>query len=192
MKLLMPAAKAISVLSVMLLFLATADRGAAALLNGTTMGVALDYQATGQPADIVTSGPLTVGPGVELVDFGRKEIPFNTPALVDIDISDTQILLTLVIDQPSTNIMEFQIGAVGAAFFPAITNATVNPATNWAGFTSDQLVFSTRSVFVNTSGLAGLEGQQILVDVVPEPAAAGLAAAASPALLAVHRRRRRA
>jgi hypothetical protein len=69
---------------------------------------------------------------------------------------------------------------------------TINPATNWPGITSPFRVFNLeQGVYFNLSQLAGLEGQQILVDLtfIPEPGGAALAAACA-AVTMVRRRKR--
>jgi hypothetical protein len=106
--------------------------------------------------------------------------------IVDIDFSDTQIVIMAVNDQPP-HYSEFIEMAV---IDDLNISVSLNPATNWAGFAmpTGRLSENGDNILVNLNGLAGLQGQQIVIDVVPEPAATALWAVACPALLTAHRR----
>jgi hypothetical protein len=161
----------------------------AALLEGHQVVAALRHQETFDSSIAVDqAGPVAVGPAIEADDLGARlhtELQLNS-VIVDIDFSDTQIVITAVIDQPpayteNIGISVFEVGEI---------SVSLNPATNWAGFMPSRLTESNQNITVQLINLFGLQGQQIVIDVVPEPAAAGLAAVAGPALLTAHRRRR--
>jgi hypothetical protein len=152
-----------------------------ALLDGMIWRAELFHKTTVQdpPAD-VASPLFVIGPGVELTGFG----PQSLPPLVDIDLSDRNILITAVADQPLAfqELLTFRNVRDDLQF-------SVNPATNWAGFTPDRLVRADMVMGVDLAELSGLAGQQILLDVVPEPSSAGLLMAGAATLGAVARRR---
>jgi hypothetical protein len=163
----------------------------AALLDGQILNVDLFHRTTPENAlTIVDSGDFLVGPGVELQDFGFRASDPPLPALVDIDASDRQILITLVTDQPMAfqeTLQFFDVNDTIPDFVDERVN--VNPATNWAGFNDSLETASGNSITIGLGGLQGLDGQFILLDVVPEPAAAALLAVAMPALMATRHRR---
>ncbi|MBX3435633.1 MAG: hypothetical protein KF847_20135 [Pirellulales bacterium] len=166
----------------------------AAFLEGEVMkAVLLHITEDGGPEHVLDSGDFVVGPEVELQGFGERDVP-PLPALVDIDISDSQILMTLLIDQPFAFQEYFLIQDSNDTIVP-IKRAEINPATNWAGFEPIRLgVLNGNVVTINVSQLLGLQGQQILIDLtpLPEPAAGGLALMGLASGWAVRRRVRRA
>jgi hypothetical protein len=158
----------------------------AALLEGHQVFARLEHQETSNGFPVSDQeGPVVVGPTLEVNDLGAS---IQNSVIVDIDFSDTQIVITAVNDQPPHHIENIEM-----MVFDALNiSVSINPATNWAGFAMfpERLGEGNDIIHVNLNGLAGLQGQQIVIDVVPEPAAAGLAAVAGPALLTAHRRRR--
>lgn len=168
----------------------------AALLDGEEMKVQFFYRATFNGNEFISeTEDFVVGPGVEVNDFGNDpNVVPPIPAFVDIDISDTQILVTLIIDQPQAFIQSFRILEVDddGDTIPSFTNrVTVNSSTTWAGFTpSADLDASGNVITVLTGGLQGLIGQFILLDIVPEPTAAGLLAAGGEGIATWGRGRR--
>jgi hypothetical protein len=153
----------------------------AALLSGQTVQSTYLFPNTAT----VLFGPTNavVGAGVELSGFA---------GFANIDFSDTNILITTIRDAGVNN-----VAFDGFRFFdvngliPDITSVTLNPATNYAGFTSSRLTFDANNVFVNVANLPGLNGQKISIDLntsasVPEPGTFAMIAAA----LAVAARRR--
>ena len=161
----------------------------AAFMNGKNMQVN-SFHATiaNGPPPLVEASEFVIGPGVELPDFGFMDF-------VDIDVSDASILITLNIDQPFAAQEELQFLDSIPNDIPFITGVSINPATNWAGFTNfpfPRVSNAGEAVFVNLAELSGLQGQQILLDLtfVPEPAAAGLLSIACVPLITAQRRRR--
>jgi hypothetical protein len=148
----------------------------APIFEGKPVKATREHRAVdGGPDGLVDSGDVIVGSGVEFNDFGLHPIDPFFPALVDIDVSDRSILITLIIDQPFAFQDFFRIvDAQNTIQTPQ--NVFVNPATNWVGFAQDpfRLSFDNQAIDINLSQLSGLQGQFILLDVVPEPAAAGL------------------
>lgn len=159
----------------------------AAFMEGKQMAAVLNHRETPTDQQVFVISPVVeVGPGVEFPGFGELEI-FMLPAWVDIDISDRTITITGIIDQPVATADVFEFSDVFATI-PKFTKAKINPATNWTGFTQATRAFVfPNTILVNVSELSGLRGQQIVIDVVPEPATAGLAAMGL--LLAAWRRR---
>jgi hypothetical protein len=167
---------------------AMGSRLEAAFMNGKNMQVnSLHATIATGPPPVVDSGEFVVGPDVELPDFGFIDF-------VDIDVSDTSILITLNIDQPFAQQEELHFIDSVPNDIPFITGVSINPASNWVGFTNPLRVNNAgEAVFVNLAELSGLAGQQILLDLtfIPEPAAAaGLLSLAGVALAASQRRRR--
>jgi hypothetical protein len=155
----------------------------AAFLDGKSMVVEREYRETlNASLRIMTSNPFIVGPGVELEDFGASDNPPPLPGLVDVDISDTRIVMTLVIDQPPV-FLDRLIVLEGADEIEPFTNVRLNPATNWAGLDSGRLFSSQEIIAINAGGLSGLAGQQVVIDLIPEPASAALAGLAIGALM---------
>jgi hypothetical protein len=168
-------------------FSSTAD---AALLEGKLLRANLLHRTT--PTSI-TNGPereAVVGPGVEFPEFGQQINPEALPALVDIDISDTQIRLTLLIDQPPADQEIIRLFDVNDSNDFRDRNLKLNPATTWAGMNEFLVSGGNNVVHFVLTELSGLAGQQILVDVVPEPATSLLTLAGAVAGAAAHRRRR--
>jgi hypothetical protein len=161
----------------------------AAFLDGKTMVVDRTYrELEGQPQRTITSDPFIVGPGVELEDFGASDNPPPLPGLVDIDISDARIVMTLVIDQPAAFFDRLRVIDALNEIEP-FTDVRLNPATNWAGLDSGRLFDSPGLIAITVSGLSGLAGQQVVIDLIPEPGSAALAGLAAVALVRLRRRR---
>lgn len=148
---------------------ATATR--AALLDGKVMSVDLTHQTSeNDQLTGVFARNFVVGPEVELPGFGLRDNP-PLPALVDIDISDETILLTLLIDQPfaTTEVIRF---LDSNDTIPGFTDVLIDPSTNWAGMSPFRVFADISVINLNLSRLSGLAGQHILLHViVPEPAA---------------------
>jgi hypothetical protein len=162
----------------------------AALLEGKAVNLTLIHQTSNSDTQhTIQGGNVVVGPGVEWPGFGDASFP-PLPELVDIDLSDRQILITLLIDQPFAHIEQFVFRDANDTIGP-IRKVIINPATNWAGIEPIRVTAAGWPIGVNVSQLAGLAGQQVLLDLVPEPAAAGLLLSATAALFAAQRRRRR-
>ena len=104
-------------------------------------------------------GPhLTVaGDGIELTNgFG---------GFATIDISAASIRIIAAADQPF-GYFELLRFADGNGTISPIASVTVDPATNYAGFDASRLTFTAENIDVNLTGLDGLQGQQILLNVV--------------------------
>jgi hypothetical protein len=179
------------VLSVSLLHWAHARRADAAFLEGKAISVLLFNQTESSVPQTLTAAMPVVGPGVELTNFGARLTDPMLPPLANIDVSDSQILITAVQDQRVAfkDVLEFTdpLGVV----LP-FGSASINPATNWTGFNASRIAFNPNSVELVLTGLSGLTGQQILLDLapaaVPEPVSAVPLAIACTAV-AIFRRR---
>jgi hypothetical protein len=109
---------------------------------------------------------------------------------VSIDVSNTQILVTLLEDQQPALVEYIRFTDVFNTLPPfASIPVTLNPASTWAGFQPSDIVANPDILFLTLNGLPGLAGQFVLVDIVPEPVSAGLLAVG--AVLAAGRRRSR-
>ena len=163
-----------------------------ALLEGEEVFARLEHQDTSSSMVVGDeSGIVTVGPGLEVDDLGARINPDfqQNSIIVDIDFSDVQIVITAVNEQPVAHREFIRISVLGAD--PPRVRYSLNPATNWAGFVPGAFQpFAPQQFDVILTESSALPGQQIVIDVVPEPAAAALLAVACPALLITHRRRR--
>jgi hypothetical protein len=161
----------------------------ATILDGET--VETTYFRGLNPDTTTIIGPVDslVGPGIELVNFAD---------FLTIDFSDTNIWITATSNTPQTY-FELAHFADGAGTIPDITGVTINPATNFAGFDASRITFDTNSISLNLTGLPGLEGQVISLDLtaapgpgpapIPEPSTAALLVSGI-ALLLLRRARR--
>jgi hypothetical protein len=141
-------------------------------LVGRTDAVILDDQTVETtnfhgtaPDTTILVGPTNsvVGPGVELNDFGWL-------GFVDIDFSDTNILIKLSIPQPSGYSEALRFLDVNGTI-PDLTGVTVNAATNWAGFNTSRISqFNANLIDLNLTGLQGQQGQQISLDLTANTA----------------------
>lgn len=142
---------------------------AAPLLDGQTIETT-NFHGTAPDVTVIT-GPESrvVGPGIELMDFGWL-------GFLNINFSDTNILITAATDQPS-GFFETVSFIDAIDNIPAFTDISVNPSTNYAGFDASLIsFFDSDRIDINLTGLIGLQGQQISLDltaapgqVVPEP-----------------------
>ena len=152
------------------------------------MLVSLEHRTTlSDPTVTLESGIFEVGPNVEVENFGANVDP-PLPALVDIDVADTSILISLIIDQPLSAVERFRF-THELTNIPLFQNVSVDPSTNWTGFTQSRLVLGSEIIVVNVSLLTGQTGQFILLNVTPEPGAAGLLGYGAALLLNWARRR---
>jgi hypothetical protein len=148
--------------------------------------VLVHRNAPGERARDVESD-FTVGDGIEVTSFGSAMPPPAMPVVVDIDVSDRQVRITLANEQPLADLehLRFQL-ATFEPFPTSLTEVFVNPATNWAGFTSGRIIVDPNNAptqfSLELSGLTAARGQQIVLDVVPEPATSALLLAAAVSL----------
>ena len=120
------------------------------------------------PDKTKTFGPVNsiVGPGVELTGFGVTAFVNGQPlpGFIDIDFSPTGILLTLTRDQSSGYFdslrFENKTGTPGL-----FSDATLDPATTYAGFTTSRLHVDADRIDLNLTALRGLRSQRISLDV---------------------------
>ena len=161
---------------------------AAPLLDGQTIQTT-DFHGTA-PDTTVPVGPESsvVGPGTELMGFGWL-------GFLNINFSDTNILITAATDQPS-GFFEVLRFFDAISNIPAFTDISVNPSTNYAGFDASRILFfDSDRIDINLTGLIGLQGQQISLDltaapaqVVPEPGTIWLLVVGMTTLVAWRRR----
>lgn len=174
---------------------ASAPQTQAALLEGRLVFARLEHRdSLSTPLTADDAGAFIVGPGVEVVNLGTEyaEVAENS-VILNIDYSDTQIVITAVNNQPFALTELLQIQVIGSEP-PRLTGTSLNPATDWAGFTASRLfdppIGGVQPQFnVQLSQLTALQGQQIVIDLVPEPASAALASGLALGLVALRRRR---
>lgn len=119
-----------------------------------------------------------VGAGVELSIYD------NANRLVDIDFSDTNIVITNETSDGSFNGSDFTYHRLNFhdtfGTIPNFTNVTINPATNWTDFNWLGLFsFNANAIFLDLSAHNHpvVVGQQIVLDLtaeIPEPTTVSL------------------
>ena len=179
---------ALKCLAVVCLGMISQGPAAAPLLEGQTIQTT-NFHGTA-PDATVPVGPVSsvVGPGTELMSFGFSDF-------LNINFSDTNILITAATDQPFGFLETIRFfDAIGN--IPAFTNISINPSTNYAGFDASGIVsFDSDLIEINLTNLIGLQGQQISLDltaapgqVVPEPGTIWLLVVGMATLVAWRRR----
>jgi hypothetical protein len=120
------------------------------------------------PDKTTIAGPVSsvVGTGVELRNFGVTVFVNGQPTsgFVDIDFSNTNILVSLVRDQAPGyfDTLRFSMtNQTGGAF----ASVTMNPATDYSGFTGARISVSRETIDLNLTSLRGVNGQKISLDV---------------------------
>lgn len=162
---------------------------AAALLDGQVVETTSFHGTAPDATAIIGPESRVVGPGIELVNFGWE-------GFLNIDFSDTNILITAATDQPFGFFEVIRFFDVNNAI-PAFTNISINTATNYAGFNASRISeFDSDVIALNLTGLNGLQGQRISLDLtagpgpvpVHEPATIWLLVVGMTTLLAWRRR----
>ena len=168
---------------------ATDTSARAAFLEGHLMQVGINFRPLQDPGSqpFGDHKSVTVGPEVELPGFGKVLDPPTEP-LVDVDIADESIRITLVRDQPTDLQMWMTFSDVQQSI-PPMTNVTVDPQTTWAGFDQSHVGPDHLQVITLVFDLlAGLNGQQVYLNVLPEPAAGASLIMGITALISFRRR----
>jgi hypothetical protein len=131
-----------------------------AMLEGQTISVTNFHGTASDMTLVIGPASAVVGAGIEFDNFGWT-------GFVDIDVSDTRIVITLNTNQPFgySEVLRFTDPKGKFAF----TSATVNAATNWAGFNQSRVIVIADLIDVHVSNLQGLQGQQIVLDVTAVP-----------------------
>jgi hypothetical protein len=128
-----------------------------AVLEGQTISVTNFHGTAPDMTLVIGPASAVVGAGIEFDNFGWT-------GFVDIDVSDTSIVITLNTNQPFGYFETLRFMDPGG-LLPDFTGATVNAATNWAGFNQSRVVVSANAIDVNMTALHGLQGQRIALDV---------------------------
>jgi hypothetical protein len=138
----------------------------AGFLDGQSLELRYDYPNNGT----LYYGPVffTVGPGVE-----ATEVP-NSGGF-DVDVSDSNILLTFL-GNPNPSQNNFGSAAFNGPRFidytssiPAFGDAIINPATTLSGFDASRVSVTADEIDVNLEGLSYNPGDEISLDVSPAP-----------------------
>jgi hypothetical protein len=162
----------------------------AALLEGQTVQTT-DFHGSA-PDTALVIGPVesVVGSGVELMAFGFD-------GFLNINFSDTNILITAAIDQPFANFEVVRFFDINGTI--DFSSVTLNAATNWTGFDASRIFFNSDLIDLNLGALNGSQGQQISLDlsgnvipprVVPEPPAYLLLGVALLGMLGIGQQKR--
>ncbi|MBX3427451.1 MAG: hypothetical protein KF688_17360 [Pirellulales bacterium] len=171
--------------SVVCLFASTwLDEAFGANLEGKVMKVIREHQSdSSSNITVIDSGKFVVGPGVEVPGFGYHENP-QLPALMDVDVTNNQIILTLLIDHPPAILDAVTFWDINLTIPSFIGRVSINPASTW------QLVaFPDKEVILIDLNVNGVAGEQFILNIAPEPAGATLAAGALAAGVLFRRRR---
>jgi hypothetical protein len=152
----------------------------AEILDGQTVTtIYRESQPHGLPSPQIAANSV-VGPGTELTNFG-----IYPSTLLDVDFSDTNILITNQSDQARPRVADISFTDVYGTI-PRFTGVTVNPATTWLGFTpSTPIHFEPNRIsvfFIGPHDATYRKGDQIVLDLtamIPEPASWLLAASAA-------------
>jgi hypothetical protein len=165
------------------LCLLTPSSAAAVILLGETVEVT--YHFPDLATDFAGPTDVIVGAGTEL---------FNFAGYADIDLSDTNILITTT-RAAAINGTAFD----GLHFFdvfgtiPALTTVLINPATSYPGLDASRITFDADNIYINLVDLPALQGDFISIDLVagssavPEPGTLGLLGAGLATLLSRRR-----
>ncbi|HYZ85366.1 MAG TPA: hypothetical protein VE621_13230 [Bryobacteraceae bacterium] len=105
-----------------------------------------------------------VGPGVELTNFAD---------FLNVNFSDTNILMTATRNANALSSFELIRFFNVTGLIPVITDVTINPATNFTGFNASRITFDANLISVNLTALAGLQNQQISLNLSAVPRAPG-------------------
>lgn len=158
-----------------------------AFFEGRAVNIGRVTGATPTNLIAIVSQDVVVGPGVEIVGFGAFQLPpIDLPGFVDVDLSDTRLSFTVSNNQQPAGYEELRVDDVYHQV-PPIFGVSLDASTNWTGFSSSRVIVSENSIILNLSQLPVVAGQRIVLNVVPEPAGAALAATAL-VLLALRRR----
>jgi hypothetical protein len=142
---------------------------------------------------------VTAGPGVELANFPFMPLANGVPTpRINIDFSGDNLIITALEDMPDIegyglSINSYVEDQIPHITLPYMTSFRINPETDWNGFVPEAPIVSVGSnllavnIGLASQNIRGLAGQQISLHILPEPAAATLAAVAA---LALRRRRK--
>jgi hypothetical protein len=178
-------------LAIPLAALLAAAAPAHASFIGQDFTATYQFPALGQvyPDSSWSPASFTVGAGVETVG----DVEGVTTISVDFAASTLTLVLNTILPGPAWTATAFN-GPVFTANGPlGIAGASVNGATNLAGFDASRVSFTGSTIQVNWQGLSYTSGSQVALDFafvpVPEPASLGLFGVGVAGLLAMRRRR---
>lgn len=176
-------------LALVLVVLLAPSVALAAFFDGATVGVTYHHRTSFQTQEVFVFQPVVVGPGVELSSFGTNPDPTMAPFtdVFSIDISDTDILITLLVDQPENVIDNVRINDVPQNV-PFIKAVYFDPSSTFEGAAQFGTDVGPDVVVLLLNGLAGKAGQFVLLHVTPEPGTSVLAVAGCAMWLARRRK----
>ena len=163
--------RALNVMAVSLIAVLPVHTSAEPLLLGKTVGTT-NFHGTAPDTTLLVCSPFlscpaptVVGPGVELTNFGWS-------GFLSIDFSDTSIVIEALQPQPF-GYQEIVRFADVSGTIPDFTSVALNFA-SWAGFDAMRIsLISADTIDVNLSGLQGLTGQQISLNLTGVPGGGG-------------------
>lgn len=129
----------------------------AELLQGKTITTSANHGSSPDKSTFFGPEESVVGQDVELVDFGFA-------GFLNIDYSDTNIRITANSDQPFGYWETVQVSDA-AQTIADFTSVSINPETNWDGFSDARIVVSPDSITINLGSLNGLQGQIVSLDI---------------------------
>ena len=132
-----------------------------ALLEGFTVAVVSFHGTAPDSTHVIGPVAAIVGTGAEFVDFGWD-------SFVDVDVSDARIVITLNVNQPFGYSEVLRVMDPDGRL-PNFASVIVNPVTTYAGFTQSRLLVTPNAIDIYLTGLDGLQGQQITLDVTAVP-----------------------
>ena len=153
----------------------------ASLLNGTSVSVTYLFPDTNTAFAATQSA--TVGSGTEF---------FNYAGLVDVDVSDTNVLMTFTRDG-GPNAVAFD--GLKFVFTPTLSSVSINPASTFVAFGTSALTLSGDTLYVNFANLFVPNGSTLSLDLTgvvsstPEPSSLLLLGSGVLGLAGVFRRK---
>ena len=142
---------------VLLAWIVSMSTAGAQLLQGKTVSTIANHGSSPDKSTVFGPVESVVGPDIELIDFGFD-------GFLEIDYSDTNIRITASSDQPFGYWETVQVSDVTDSIAD-FTSVSINPETNWAGFSDARIIVSPDSITINLGSLKGLQGQIVSLDV---------------------------
>ena len=146
-----------TVVLVLLAWIFSMSTAGAQLLQGKTVSTIANHGSSPDKSTVFGPAETVVGPDIELVDFGFD-------GFLEIDYSDMNIRITANSDQPFGYWETVQVSDITESIAD-FTSVSINPETNWAGFSDARIVVSPDSITINLGSLNGLQGQIVSLDV---------------------------
>lgn len=165
---------------------------AGAFLEGHTVLVTRTHSSNPHDTtdlDAIVEASVVVGSGQELADFGAYP-QANLLGLFNIDFFDSRIVIVASRDQGEDPYDVLQFDDIFKEI-PAFKKVLINPLTNWPDFGANRVVvLHNDRILLQVGRSFAVAGQQMVLDLLPEPGTAGLAGAGLASAIIARRRRR--